>query len=163
LKQKGLKYDATTRLTLNNSFTNKDYDISKNPYVVRFAVPENEIITFNDSIRGEITTSTNILDDKILLKSNGIGSYHLCNVCDDHDMGVTHVLRGDEWIPSTPFHILVYKAFGWNIPTFAHLPLIMNPDGKGKLSKRTAAKYGIPIAPIGYTTIMVFIKKVGKI
>ena len=151
LKQKGLKYDATTRLTLNNSFTNKDYDISKNPYVVRFAVPENEIITFNDSIRGEITTSTNILDDKILLKSNGIGSYHLCNVCDDHDMGVTHVLRGDEWIPSTPFHILVYKAFGWNIPTFAHLPLIMNPDGKGKLSKRTAAKYGIPIAPIGYT------------
>lgn len=150
LKQKGLKYDATTRLTLNNSFTNKDYDISKNPYVVRFAVPENEIITFNDSIRGEITTSSNILDDKILLKSNGIGSYHLCNVCDDHDMGVTHVLRGDEWIPSTPFHILVYKAFGWNIPTFAHLPLIMNPDGKGKLSKRTAAKYGIPIAPIGY-------------
>jgi glutamyl-tRNA synthetase len=151
LRQKGLKYDATTRLTLNNSFTNKDYDISKNPYVVRFAVPENEIITFNDSIRGEITTSSNILDDKVLLKSNGIGSYHLCNVCDDHDMGVTHVLRGDEWIPSTPFHILVYKAFGWNIPTFAHLPLIMNPDGKGKLSKRTAAKYGIPIAPIGYT------------
>ena len=151
LRQKGLKYDATTRLTLNNSFTNKDYDISKNPYVVRFAVPENEIITFNDSIRGEITTSSNILDDKVLLKSNGVGSYHLCNVCDDHDMGVTHVLRGDEWIPSTPFHILLYKAFGWNIPTFAHLPLIMNPDGKGKLSKRTAAKYGIPIAPIGYT------------
>jgi|LakMenEpi03Aug12_release.lakeMendotaPanAssembly.Ray.scaffolds.fasta_scaffold28048_5 glutamyl-tRNA synthetase len=151
LRQKGLKYDATTRLTLNNSFTNKDYDISKNPYVVRFAVPENEIITFNDSIRGEITTSSNILDDKVLLKSNGVGSYHLCNVCDDHDMGVTNVLRGDEWIPSTPFHILLYKAFGWNIPTFAHLPLIMNPDGKGKLSKRTAAKYGIPIAPIGYT------------
>ena len=150
LRQKGLKYDATTRLTLNNSFTNKDYDISKNPYVVRFAVPENEIITFNDSIRGEITTSSNILDDKVLLKSNGVGSYHLCNVCDDHDMGVTNVLRGDEWIPSTPFHILLYKAFGWNIPTFAHLPLIMNPDGKGKLSKRTAAKYGIPIAPIGY-------------
>jgi glutamyl-tRNA synthetase len=120
------------------------------PYVIRFAVTPDVDVTFDDAILGTITISTNTLDDKVLIKSNGIGSYHLCNVCDDHDMGVSHVLRGNEWVNSTPFHILMYKAFGWDVPTFAHLPLIMNPDGKGKLSKRTAAKYGIPIAPIGY-------------
>ena len=151
LKSKGLKYDASTRMNMYNSLTNPNVDINKTPYVVRFAVTADQNITFTDSILGDITINTNTLDDKVLLKSNGIGSYHLCNVSDDHDMGVTHVLRGVEWISSTPFHILVYKAFGWNLPTFAHLPLIMNPDGKGKLSKRTAAKYGIPIAPIGYT------------
>jgi glutamyl-tRNA synthetase len=105
-------------------------------------------ITFKDAILGEITINTNTLDDKVLIKSNGIGSYHLCNVCDDHDMGVTHVLRGNEWVNSTPFHIILYRAFGWDLPTFAHLPLIM--ADKGKLSKRTAAKLGIPIAPLSY-------------
>ena len=133
--------------------TKDDFDSTmKNgtPYVIRFAVTPDVDVTFDDAILGTITISTNTLDDKVLIKSNGIGSYHLCNVCDDHDMGVSHVLRGNEWVNSTPFHILMYKAFGWDVPTFAHLPLIMNPDGKGKLSKRTAAKYGIPIAPIGY-------------
>jgi glutamyl-tRNA synthetase len=154
LRTKGLKYDSTTRSSMNNSLTNPSTDVmlqSGVPYVIRFAVTPDIDITFDDAILGKITISSNTLDDKVLLKSNGIGSYHLCNVCDDHDMGVTHVLRGNEWVPSAPFHILLYKAFGWDVPTFAHLPLIMNPDNKGKLSKRTAAKYGIPIAPIGYT------------
>jgi glutamyl-tRNA synthetase len=154
LKNKGLKYDSTTRMSMNNSLTNPSTDVmiqSGVPYVIRFAVTPDIDITFDDAILGKITISSNTLDDKVLLKSNGIGSYHLCNVCDDHDMGVTHVLRGQEWVNSTPFHILLYNAFGWDIPTFAHLPLIMNPDGKGKLSKRTASKYGIPIAPLGYT------------
>ncbi len=155
LKSKGLKYDATTRMSMNNSLvmSKDDFDTamkSNTPYVIRFAVTPDVDVTFDDAILGTITISTNTLDDKVLIKSNGIGSYHLCNVCDDHDMGVSHVLRGNEWVNSTPFHILMYKAFGWDVPTFAHLPLIMNPDGKGKLSKRTAAKYGIPIAPIGY-------------
>jgi glutamyl-tRNA synthetase len=154
LKSKGLKYDATTRMSMNNSLTNPSTDVmlqSGVPYVIRFAVTPDIDITFDDAILGTITINTNTLDDKVLIKSNGIGSYHLCNVCDDHDMGVTHVLRGNEWVNSTPFHILMYKAFGWDVPTFAHLPLIMNPDGKGKLAKRTAMKYGIPIAPLGYT------------
>ena len=149
------KYDATTRMTMKNSLTmsKSDFDtaVATGNYVIRFAVTPDIDITINDAILGDITINTNTLDDKVLIKSNGIGSYHLCNVCDDHDMGVTHVLRGNEWVNSTPFHIILYKAFGWDVPTFAHLPLIMNPDGKGKLSKRTAMKYGIPIAPLGYT------------
>lgn len=149
------KYDAFTRHNMINSFTLSADDVKNrisngDSYVVRFAVPSNIDITFNDAILGDITINSNQLDDKVLLKSNGIASYHLANTADDHDMGVTHVLRGQEWISSTPLHILIYNAFGWDIPTFAHLPLIMNPDGKGKLSKRTASKYGIPIAPIGY-------------
>lgn len=149
------KYDATTRMTMKNSLTMSKSDvdaaIATGNYVIRFAVTPDVDVTINDAILGDITISTNTLDDKVLIKSNGIGSYHLCNVCDDHDMGVTHVLRGNEWVNSTPFHVILYKAFGWDVPTFAHLPLIMNPDGKGKLSKRTAMKYGIPIAPLGYT------------
>ncbi len=149
------KYDSTTRMNMKNSFSMSKNDFDKafadgTPYVIRFAVSPGIDITFNDAILGDITINTDVVDDKVLLKSNGIGSYHLCNVCDDHDMGVTHVLRGQEWVNSTPIHVLLYKAFGWDIPTFAHLPLIMNPDGKGKLSKRTAMKYGIPIAPLGY-------------
>ena len=149
------KYDATTRMTMKNSLTMSKVDvdaaIATGNYVIRFAVTPDVDVVINDAILGDITISTNTLDDKVLIKSNGIGSYHLCNVCDDHDMGVTHVLRGNEWVNSTPFHVILYKAFGWDVPTFAHLPLIMNPDGKGKLSKRTAMKYGIPIAPLGYT------------
>jgi glutamyl-tRNA synthetase len=153
LKSKGLKYDSTTRMSMNNSLTNPSTDImlqSGVPYVIRFKVDPGIDITFNDLVLGEITINSDQLDDKVLIKSNGVGSYHLCNVCDDHDMGVTHVMRGNEWVNSTPFHIILYKAFGWDVPNFCHLPLIMNPDGKGKLSKRTANKYGIPISPIGY-------------
>jgi len=154
LRDKGLKYDSTTRLTMKNSLTMSGSDVDNakkdTPYVVRFLLNPDLDVTFTDAILGDITINTNVLDDKVLLKSNGIGSYHLCNVCDDHDMGVTHVMRGNEWVNSTPIHVLLYKAFGWDIPTFVHLPLIMNPDGKGKLSKRTSMKYGIPISPIGY-------------
>ena len=154
---KNFKYDSTTRMSMRNSLSMTKLEIEEAidnpdiPMVVRFKVPSDLDISFTDAILGDISINSNQLDDKVLLKSNDIGSYHLCNVCDDHDMGVTHVLRGQEWIASTPFHVLLYKAFGWDVPTFAHLPLIMNPDGKGKLSKRTASKYGIPIAPIGYT------------
>lgn len=147
-------YNYKTRMLLRNSLTlSKDIvDVlleSNIPYVVRFKVPENLTVTFNDIIRGDISINTEQLDDKVLVKSNGIPTYHLANVCDDHDMGTTHVIRGEEWIPSTPLHILLYKAFNWEIPYFAHLPLILNPDGKGKLSKRTALKLGIPVFPFG--------------
>lgn len=149
------KYDSTTRMNMRNSLSLSKYDVdtlldSGTPYVVRFSVTPDLDIEFNDEVLGKISINTNILDDKVLLKSNGIGSYHLCNVCDDHDMGITHVMRGQEWVNSTPLHILIYKAFGWDVPTFVHLPLIMNPDGVGKLSKRSASKHGIPIAPLGY-------------
>lgn len=149
------KYDHTTRMSMKNSFS-MSKDIvdglikSGHPYVIRFAVEPNIDITFEDLVRGEITISSSTLDDKVLIKSDGIASYHLANTSDDHDMGVTYVIRGEEWIVSTPFHILLYKAFGWDCPNFAHLPLIMNPDGKGKLSKRNADKYGIPIAPLSF-------------
>jgi glutamyl-tRNA synthetase len=150
------KYDASTRLNMINSFTMSQSALKAridkgDKYVIRFAVPSGIDISYTDAILGDITINTLQLDDKVLLKSDGVASYHLANTSDDHDMGVTHVLRGQEWVASTPFHILLYKAFGWDIPTFGHLPLIMNPDGKGKLSKRTAAKYGIPIAPLGYS------------
>ena len=148
-------YDHSTRMNMKNSLTLSNDEVNKLlldkvPYVIRFKVEPNINITFDDAILGNITINSSNLDDKVLLKSNGIGSYHLCNVCDDHDMEITHVLRGQEWVNSTPFHILLYRSFNWKIPTFAHLPLIMNPDGKGKLSKRTAAKFGIPISAIGY-------------
>ena len=150
------KYDANTRMSMRNSLSLskdvvKDLIDGGEKYVIRFAVPANVDVSFDDAILGHITINTSNIDDKVLIKSDGIAAYHLANTCDDHDMGVTHVLRGQEWVNSTPFHVLLYKAFGWEAPTFAHLPLIMNPDGKGKLSKRTASKYGIPIAPIGYT------------
>lgn len=152
---KNFKYDSVTRMNMRNSLTltkeEVDVLLTTVPYVIRFKVEPNIDITFNDQIAGNITINTSTLDDKVMLKSDGIPSYHLANVCDDHDMGVTHVLRGQEWVNSTPLHVLMYKAFGWEIPTFAHLPLIMNPDGKGKLSKRNASKYGVPIAPLQFT------------
>lgn len=119
------------------------------PFVVRFKMPDNEDVSFTDIIRDKVTQNTSQLDDKVIVKSDGIPTYHLANVCDDHDMEVTHVIRGEEWISSTPLHVLLYKAFGWDIPEFAHLPLILNPDGKGKLSKRTALRLGFPVLPVG--------------
>jgi glutamyl-tRNA synthetase len=119
------------------------------PYVIRFKVPEDVNITFTDIIRGTISINSAQMDDKVLVKSNGIPTYHMANVCDDHDMEVTHVIRGEEWIPSTPLHIMLYNAFGWKAPKFAHLPLLLNPDGKGKLSKRKSLQYGFPVFPFG--------------
>lgn len=153
LKDNNLKYDRNTRYNMCNSFTlSKEVvqqKIAEGDYVIRFAIFDSYDVSFTDSVYGDITINTDNLDDKVLIKSNGIGSYHLCNVCDDHDMNITHVMRGEEWINSTPFHILLYRAFGWDVPQFVHLPNVLTPDGK-KLSKRTSRKYGIPISPLGY-------------
>ena len=147
-------YDAKSRGRMKNSLTLSSDEVQtlmtdKIPYVIRFKTPENRIVIVHDVIRGEVSLNTNQTDDKVLIKSNGIPTYHMANVCDDHDMGTTHVIRGEEWLPSTPLHIMLYEAFGWIPPTFAHLPLILNPDGKGKLSKRKALQLGIPAFPMG--------------
>ena len=147
-------YNSKTRDGLRNSLTLPKEEVdqlisSKTPYVIRFKVPGDVSVSFDDIIRGNVTINSNQIDDKILIKSSGMVSYHMANVCDDHDMGVTHVLRGEEWVNSTPFHCLLYEAFGWKKPQFAHLPSILRPDGRGKLSKRDGLKYGIPVFPFG--------------
>ena len=119
-------------------------------YVVRFKSPENETLVLNDRIRGQIEIDTRILDDKVLFKSDGMPTYHLANVVDDHLMEITHVIRGEEWLPSLALHVLLYRAFGWEAPDFAHLPLIMKPEGKGKLSKRDGEKMGFPVFPLSW-------------
>lgn len=108
----------------------------KEPYVIRLRVPDNHVVTFTDLIRGDISFESNQVDDQVLLKSDGFPTYHLAVVVDDHLMKITHVLRGEEWISSTPKHILLYQAFGWDSPIYAHIPVFLNPDGKGKMSKR---------------------------
>jgi glutamyl-tRNA synthetase len=120
-------------------------------YVIRFKSPQDEILVMNDEIRGEIKIDTNVLDDKILFKSDGMPTYHLANIVDDHLMEISHVIRGEEWLPSMALHVLLYRAFKWNAPKFAHLPLILKPVGKGKLSKRDGDKLGFPVFPLEYT------------
>lgn len=120
-------------------------------YVIRFKTPQDEILRMEDEIRGNITIDTNTLDDKILFKGDGMPTYHLANIVDDHLMKISHVIRGEEWLPSMPLHILLYQAFGWNTPKFAHLPLLLKPIGKGKLSKRDGDKLGFPVFPLAYT------------
>ena len=123
------------------------------PYVVRFKMPDKREIRFHDLVRGWVLVHSSTLDDKVLLKSDGLATYHLANVIDDHLMKITHVIRGEEWLPSAPLHVLLYEAFNWEaeMPDFAHLPLIMKPDGNGKLSKRAADKAGFPIFPLNWT------------
>ncbi|MDT0553622.1 glutamate--tRNA ligase [Urechidicola vernalis] len=120
-------------------------------YVVRFKTPTNVSLEMNDIIRGKITIDTNTLDDKILFKSDGMPTYHLANIVDDHLMEISHVIRGEEWLPSMALHVLLYQAFEWKAPEFAHLPLILKPTGKGKLSKRDGDKLGFPVFPLAYT------------
>ena len=120
-------------------------------YVIRFKSPQSEILYMQDEIRGRITIKTNSLDDKVLFKSDGMPTYHLANIVDDHLMEITHVIRGEEWLPSMPLHVLLYEAFEWEVPKFAHLPLILKPFGKGKLSKRDGDKLGFPVFPLAYT------------
>ena len=120
-------------------------------YVVRFKTPQDETLIMQDEIRGTIKIETNTLDDKILFKSDGMPTYHLANIVDDHLMEISHVIRGEEWLPSMPLHVLLYKAFEWETPNFAHLPLILKPVGKGKLSKRDGDKLGFPVFPLEYT------------
>ena len=148
-------YDASVRMTLKNSLSlneceTKNLISSGVPYVIRFKFSENEIITFYDIIRGKISVNSSLLDDKILFKSDGMPTYHLANIVDDHLMKISHVIRGEEWLPSLPLHVNMYKAFGWEdtMPEFAHLPLILKPDGKGKLSKRDGDKGGFPVFPL---------------
>ena len=117
-------------------------------YVVRFKTPTNEILVLNDIIRGEVKFDTNLLDDKILYKSDGMPTYHFANIVDDHLMETSHVIRGEEWLPSMPLHIMLYRTFGWDAPEFAHLPLILKPVGNGKLSKRDGDKLGFPVFPL---------------
>jgi glutamyl-tRNA synthetase len=144
-------YNYVTRMTMKNSLTLSADEVQKRlaagePHVVRFKVPEKEDVRFHDEIRGWVHFHGSHLDDKVLLKSDGLPTYHLANVVDDRLMEVTHVVRGEEWLPSTPLHVLLYKAFGWEseMPKFAHLPLLHDPKGR-KLSKRNADEFGIPV------------------
>lgn len=143
------KYDAITRQSMKNSLTLSQDEVEKrldagDEYVIRLKVPRRETVRFEDLIRGHVSFETKGLDDQVLLKSDGMPTYHLANVVDDHEMKITHVIRGEEWLSSTPKHILLYSAFGWDAPQMAHLPLIMSPSG-GKLSKRKAEEEGIPV------------------
>lgn len=152
------QYNYLTRKKMSNSLTMSDLEVKKrikagDPYVIRLMVPENHEIRFKDTIRGWVHVSSENIDDKILIKSDGLPTYHLANVVDDHLMGITHVIRGEEWLPSAPLHVLLYRSLNWGneIPVFAHLPLILKPDGNGKLSKRDGEKLGFPVFPISWT------------
>ena len=140
-----------TSLVISNEETEKRI-ASGEAYVIRFKTPVNEILELKDIIRGDIKFDTNLLDDKVLFKSDGMPTYHLANIVDDHLMETSHVIRGEEWLPSMPLHVLLYKAFGWNAPEFAHLPLILKPIGNGKLSKRDGDKMGFPVFPLEWKT-----------
>lgn len=137
IKKNSFTYNAKTRLQMNNSLCrNTLFDDFKLPYVIRFKTPKNKLISVFDQIRGEIKINTSSIDDKIIVKSDGMATYHLANVIDDHLMKITHVIRGEEWLSSMPLHILIYEAFEWKSPSFAHLPLLLKSSGCGKLSKR---------------------------
>jgi len=149
-------YNWHNREKLNNSVSlSKEETMAKigagENYVIRFKSPQDETLVLEDEIRGTIKIDTNTLDDKILFKSDGMPTYHLANIVDDHLMEISHVIRGEEWLPSMPLHVLLYRAFGWEAPKFAHLPLILKPVGKGKLSKRDGDKLGFPVFPLEYT------------
>ena len=155
--QGAFAYDTVTRMSLRNSLTLTAEEVrsllaSGASYVVRFRMPENHEIIMQDIIRGEVRVSTMTIDDKVLFKSDGMPTYHLANVVDDHLMEITHVIRGEEWLPSLPLHVMLYRAFGWTdtMPQFAHLPLILKPSGNGKLSKRDGDKLGFPVFPINW-------------
>ncbi|WP_288982408.1 glutamate--tRNA ligase [uncultured Flavobacterium sp.] len=150
-------YNHSVREQLDNSLTVsrekvKERIANGEHYVIRFKTPVNEILELKDIIRGDIKFDTNLLDDKVLFKSDGMPTYHLANIVDDHLMETSHVIRGEEWLPSLPLHHLLYKAFGWNAPEFAHLPLILKPIGNGKLSKRDGDKMGFPVFPLEWKT-----------
>lgn len=150
------QYDATTRMSMRNSLSMSKEEVEAliaegKQYVVRFKIEPNEDVHVNDIIRGDVVINSSILDDKVLYKSaDELPTYHLANIVDDHLMEVTHVIRGEEWLPSAPLHVLLYRAFGWEdtMPEFAHLPLLLKPDGNGKLSKRDGDRLGFPVFPL---------------
>ena len=146
-------YNASVREKLDNSLSLSESEWraklkNGDAYVIRYKMPSDEDIHFDDIIRGHIVVNTSTLDDKVLFKSDGMPTYHLANIVDDHLMEISHVIRGEEWLPSLPLHIMLYKSFGWQAPLFAHLPLLLKPDGKGKLSKRDGDKMGFPVFPL---------------
>ena len=148
-------YNWHNRLKLDNSLALSKEETKKRldaglAYVIRFKTPQDQTLILEDRIRGTITIDTNVLDDKVLFKSDGMPTYHLANIVDDHLMEISHVIRGEEWLPSLALHQQLYDAFGWTPPTFAHLPLIMKPVGKGKLSKRDGEKLGFPVFPLSW-------------
>jgi glutamyl-tRNA synthetase len=140
-----------TSLVISAEETAKRIDAGED-YVIRFKTPVDETLHLKDIIRGDVKFETNLLDDKVLFKSDGMPTYHLANIVDDHLMETSHVIRGEEWLPSMPLHVLLYRAFGWEAPEFAHLPLIMKPVGNGKLSKRDGDKMGFPVFPLDWKT-----------
>jgi len=149
------QYNALTRKQMKNSLTLPETETHNllnagEPYVIRFKMPENENVVMQDIIRGEVIVNTANLDDKVLYKSDGMPTYHLANVVDDYLMKISHVIRGEEWLPSLPLHVLLYRSFGWSsqMPEFAHLPLLLKPVGKGKLSKRDGDQMGFPVFPL---------------
>ena len=152
------QYDARTRMSMRNSLTMSAEEVKAlmekgEKYVVRFKVEPNEDVHVHDLIRGEVVINSNILDDKVLYKSaDDLPTYHLANIVDDHLMEISHVIRGEEWLPSAPLHVLLYRAFGWEetMPQFAHLPLLLKPDGNGKLSKRDGDRLGFPVFPLEF-------------
>lgn len=158
LKKAGVaapQYNAISRMRMKNSVSLSAEEVQKRmdegqPYVIRIKMPRNEEIKFKDLIRGWVSVHTSNLDDKVLYKSDGMPTYHLANIVDDHLMKITHVIRGEEWLPSAPLHIYLYEAFGWSEtrPDFAHLPLLLKPDGNGKLSKRDGDRLGFPVFPL---------------
>ncbi|MEO0776950.1 MAG: glutamate--tRNA ligase [Bacteroidota bacterium] len=151
------RYDNSTRMDLLNSLTLPTDEVKRRlkagePYTVRLKIPRDEEVSIQDRIRGTVTFKSNELDDKIILKADGLPTYHLANIVDDHFMEISHVIRGEEWLPSTAHHIYLYRFLNWEstMPQFAHLPLILKPKGKGKLSKRDGAKLGIPVFPLAW-------------
>ena len=153
------QYDASTRMQMNNSLALSVEEIKKHienetPYVVRIKVEPNIDITVNDLLRGEVVVNSSVLDDKVIYKSSDeLPTYHLANIVDDHMMRITHVIRGEEWLPSAPLHVWMYKSLGWEetMPKFAHLPLLLKPEGSGKLSKRDGDRLGFPVFPLKWT------------
>lgn len=147
------RYDATTRGSMSNSLSltaeeTKLMMDNKSPYVVRFRIDPGETVAFSDVVREDVRFQSAELGDQVLMKADGLPTYHLANIVDDHLMEISHVIRGEEWLPSTALHVLLYQAFGWDAPTFCHLPLLLNPNGKGKLSKRKGAELGFPVFPL---------------
>ena len=153
------QYDASTRMQMNNSLALsaeeiKEHIENETPYVVRIKVEPNIDITVNDLLRGEVVVNSSVLDDKVIYKSSdSLPTYHLANIVDDHLMRITHVIRGEEWLPSAPLHVWMYKSLGWEetMPKFAHLPLLLKPEGSGKLSKRDGDRLGFPVFPLKWT------------
>jgi glutamyl-tRNA synthetase len=157
-RKETFQYGPLTRHGLKNALTLSQTEVDSKiaageHYVIRIRIPENETVTVNDLIRGTVQVDSSLLDDKVLYKSDGMPTYHLANVVDDYLMKISHVIRGEEWLPSAPLHVLLYRYLGWEqqMPEFAHLPLLLKPDGNGKLSKRDGDRLGFPVFPLKWT------------